>query len=152
VDEPSRSHQRYVRRPGDVVGVVLGPIVFLVCTSLLGRTERIPDWEGDVFRWLNGLPEGLRPFVVPVMQAGTVLAIAGVAVLMLILHRRRAAAIVALAGFGAYFAARGAKLFVGRARPGDLLGEIVLRDNVSGLGFPSGHSAASMAVVLAVIP
>jgi len=152
VDEPSRPRQRYVRRRGDVVGVVLGPVVFFVGTSMLGRVDRLPDWEGSVFRWINGLPDGLRVFKVPVMQAGTVLAIAGVALLLIALRRRRAAAVVVAAGYGAYFVARGAKLFVGRARPGDLLGEIVLRDTVSGLGFPSGHSAASMAVVLAVIP
>lgn len=74
------------------------------------------------------------------------------AVLFLVLRRRRTAVAEVAAGYGAYLIARFAKLFFGRARPGDLLADITLRDEVSGLGFPSGHSAVSMALVLAVLP
>jgi membrane-associated phospholipid phosphatase len=141
-----------VRRRADVVALAISVVVIVVCSSLLGRGEQVPVWEGDLFSSLNGLPDAVRLAVVPVMQVGTVLAIAAVALLFVAIKRRRTAVVVVAAGYGAYLIARFAKLFYGRARPGDLLADITLRDSVSGLGFPSGHSAVSMALVLAVLP
>jgi undecaprenyl-diphosphatase len=135
-----------------VVALVVSVVVAVVCSSLLGRVEQVPAWEGRLFTSINGLPEGVRLVAVPVMQAGAVLAVAAAALLFLALKRRRAAVAVVASGYGAYLIARFAKLFFGRARPGDLLADITLRDEVSGLGFPSGHSAVSMALVLAVLP
>lgn len=135
-----------------MVALVVSVVVAVVCSGLLGRVEQVPDWEGRLFRSINGLPDGVRLVVVPVMQAGTVLPIAAVALLFLVLRRRRTAVAVVAAGYGAYLIARFGKLLFGRARPGELLADITLRDEVSGLGFPSGHSAVSMALVLAVLP
>jgi undecaprenyl-diphosphatase len=140
------------RRRADVVALAVSVIVIVVCSSLLGRVEQVPGWEGRLFSSINGLPDGVRLAVVPVMQVGTVVAIAAVALLFVAVKRRRTAVAVVAAGYGAYLIARFAKLFYGRARPGELLADISLRDTVSGLGFPSGHSAVSMALALAVLP
>ncbi len=141
-----------VRRRGDVVALVASIGVIALSTGVLGPVREVPDAERSVFRALNGLPDGLRPFVVPGMQLGAALAIAIVAVVCVLVRRRRLAAVVAAAGYGAYLIARLSKLLVGRERPGELLDAIQLRDQVTGLGFPSGHSAVSMAIVLAVLP
>ena len=135
-----------------MVALVVSVVVVVVCSSLLGRVEQVPAWEGRAFGSINRLPDGVRLAVVPVMQAGAVLAIAAVALLFVFINRRRTAVAVVAAGYGAYLIARFAKLLFGRARPGELLAEITLRDEVSGLGFPSGHAAVSMALVVVVLP
>jgi undecaprenyl-diphosphatase len=152
VDDPTQPQERSVRRRADIVAVVVGPLVLLICSALLGRVEQVPGWEGRIFGSMNKLPDGVKTLVVPIMQAGTAVAIAAAGILLVVLRRRRAAIVVVAAGYAAYAIARIAKEFVGRARPGDLLDDMILRDTVSGLGFPSGHSAVSIAVVLAVIP
>lgn len=150
VDAPVR--RTVQRRRADVVALAVSILVIVVCSSLLGRVEQVPGWEGRLFSSTNGLPDGVRLAVVPIMHVGTVLAIAAAALFFVAINRRRTAVVVVAAGYGAYLIARFAKLFYGRARPGELLADITLRDTVSGLGFPSGHSAVSMALVLAVLP
>ena len=135
-----------------MIALVASLVLIALSTGVLGPVHEVPAAETDVFHAINGLPDSIRPFVVPVMFLGAALAIGAVAVICVVVRRRRLAAVVATAGYGAYLVARLAKLAVGRERPGDLFETIQLRDEVTGLGFPSGHSAVSMALALAVIP
>lgn len=144
-----------------MVVLVVAGIDLAVSWALMGRTDRVPDEERAVFHALNDLPGWLRTPIQPLMQSGwfgTVLIVAVGAILLGFLshHPRRgavAALAVGLAGTGAYLLARLAKHLVGRGRPGDMLNEVNIRGAAaSGLGFPSGHAAVSMALVLVILP
>ena len=126
--------------------------VFLISIVLLGHVTQVPEWEASLFHSINNLPNGLRPYVVPPMELGSIWAIPVVALACVIVRRRRMAAMAVAAGYGAYGLARAAKLFTGRARPADLLATVHVRDTLSGLGFPSGHAAVATALVCAVLP
>jgi membrane-associated phospholipid phosphatase len=141
-----------VRRRVDAF-VLAGAVgVFLVAIVLLGHVTQVPEWEASLFHSINNLPNGLRPYVVPPMELGSIWAIPVVALACVIVRRRRMAAMAVAGGYGAYGLARAAKLFTGRARPADLLATVHVRDTLSGLGFPSGHAAVATALVCAVLP
>jgi glycosyltransferase 2 family protein len=151
----------YRRRPADAVAACLAALVLGVCLLVMGRVDRVPDEERAVFHAINGLPGWLGSVVEPVMQLGwygavLIAAVAAIAVGFLTHHPRRGAIAglaIGLAGTGAYLAARLAKHLVNRGRPGSMLEEVRIRGAAaSGLGFPSGHSAVSAAIVLVVIP
>ncbi len=136
-------------------------LFLLVSWLVMGRADRVPDAERDVFHSINELPGWLRLVVEPVMQLGwfgsvLIAAVAAIAIGFATRHPRRGAIAglaVGLAGTGGYLAARLAKHAVNRGRPGSMLEEVRIRGAAAaGLGFPSGHSAVSAAIVLLVLP
>lgn len=44
------------RRRADVVAVACSLVVLAISIGLLGRLDRVPEFERDVFRAINGLP------------------------------------------------------------------------------------------------
>lgn len=128
---------------------------------IMGRVDRVPDDERAVFHALNDLPRWVGFVVEPVMQLGwygsvLIAAVAAIAIGFWTHHPRRGA-IAGLAlgagGTAAYLIARVAKHLVNRGRPGSMLEEVRIRGAAAaGLGFPSGHSAVSAAIVLVVLP
>jgi glycosyltransferase 2 family protein len=141
-----------VRRLSDVVALAVAVLVAAASTLALGRVDRIPPAEVAVFQAVNGLPGWVTVVVVPVMQLGVFWAPAVVALVLVALKRRMAGVAVLTAGVGAYVVARLWKMAIGRARPGELLDVIVVRDSADGLGFPSGHAAVATAIVVALVP
>jgi membrane-associated phospholipid phosphatase len=151
----------YRRRRTDVVVLVVSGLVLAASWLMMGRTDRVADEERAVFHAVNDLPGWMRAPIEPVMQSGwfgavLIAAIGAVLVGFLTRHPRRgavAAMAIALAGTAAYVLARLAKHLVGRGRPGDMLEEVRIRGAAaSGLGFPSGHAAVSMALILVILP
>jgi glycosyltransferase 2 family protein len=151
----------YRRRRADAIVALVAVAVLAVAFLVMGRVDRVPQVERDVFHAINDLPGWLGALVEPVMQLGwygavLIVAAAAIVVGFLSRHPRRGAALglaVGLAGTGAYLAARLAKHVVDRGRPGSMLEEVRIRGAAaSGLGFPSGHSAVAAAIVLVVIP
>jgi membrane-associated phospholipid phosphatase len=109
----------------------------------------VPGWEAELFAHVNGLPEGFR-IVWPIMQLGSVVGVAVVAIVAgLWLRRVRVAVAVLVAGGVGYGAARAVKNIVARGRP-SAFGPIIGRENATGFGFVSGHAtvAAAMATVI----
>lgn len=151
----------YRRRAADVVVLVVAGLVLAASWAMMGRADRVAQGERAVFHAINDLPGWLRTPIEPLMQLGwfgTVLIVAVGAVLVgFVSHHPRRGAVAAMAvgpaGAGAYLLARVAKHMVGRGRPGNMLNEVKIRGSAaSGLGFPSGHAAVSMALVLVVLP
>ena len=151
----------YRRRRGDVVVLVVAATVVAVAALIMGRADRVPDEEREVFHAINELPGWIRTPIEPVMQLGWFGSVLIAAIVCLLVgfvsrHPRRGAAAalaVGLAGTGAYLAARLAKHLVNRGRPGSMLEEVRIRGAAaSGLGFPSGHAAVSTAIVLVLLP
>ena len=151
--EPDRTDApRVERRRSDVVVLCVAVIVLLLSTIALGPVERVPDQEAEVFRAINDLPDWIAWLVRPVMQLGVFWAGPLVALVLVVWGRRTAGATVLISTVGAYLLVRASKQMIGRDRPVELIQNLHLRDAAEGLGFPSGHSAVAMALVLALIP
>ncbi|MBI2708101.1 MAG: flippase-like domain-containing protein [Actinobacteria bacterium] len=136
------------RHPGDVFRLVgaLGVLVGLGVAAYGGRVVRA---EADLFRLVNGLPDGLLPVLSPIMQAGTLGAVFGAGAIALLARQRRLAVDLVAAGWVTWTLAKGVKLVVHRSRPGTLLPDVILRGGApaTGHGYVSGHAAVSAALV-----
>ncbi len=123
----------------------------LVGSALAARTGRVGRIEERVFRAANGVSDRVHLPVWFVMQAGS---LAGVFVVSELMVRRRpgggpAARITALTGTAVWGGVKALKPLVGRGRPEDHLVDVAVRGHAqSGLGYPSGHAAVSLAVAL----
>jgi undecaprenyl-diphosphatase len=117
---------------------------------LAARTRRVSPAEERVFRQINGAPDALHVALWPVMQMGSL----GAAFVAAGIVRRqhgdaRRAMIVAGAGTAVWGGVKLIKPLVGRGRPARHLDDVRVRGaEQTGLGFPSGHAAVSMALAL----
>ena len=114
------------RHPGDVLRLVAGLAILLLCTATV-RPHDVGTLETDVFRLANDLPGDLFPAFFVVMQAGNVLAVGVAAAVVAATRRFWLAANLAITGIGVWLAARWIKDQVGRERPDDLLSGTGLR-------------------------
>jgi glycosyltransferase 2 family protein len=140
------------RHPGDVLRLLAGLAILLVCTATV-RPDDVGVLEEDLFRLANDLPDALFPAFWVVMQAGNVLAVGVAAAVVAATRRFWLAANLAITGIGVWLAARWIKDQVGRGRPADLLSDVHLRGHHdSGLGFVSGHAAVAVAIATMIVP
>jgi membrane-associated phospholipid phosphatase len=140
------------RHPGDVLRLLAGLAILLVCTATV-RPDDVGVLETDLFRLANDLPDALFPAFWVVMQAGNVLAVGVAAAVVAATRRFWLAANLAITGIGVWLAARWIKDQVGRGRPADLLSDVHLRGHHdSGLGFVSGHAAVAVAIATMIVP
>jgi uncharacterized membrane protein YbhN (UPF0104 family)/membrane-associated phospholipid phosphatase len=141
------------RHPGDVIRAFLGASV-LVATSVFAHLEDRPGrFETNLFRLVNQMPPFLETGLVPLMQAGSVVAIPVATLLALAARRPRLGRDLAAAGSTAYLLAVALKVIVGRARPEAVLEAVLSRGPPpAGLGFPSGHVAVVAALATAAAP
>ncbi len=140
------------RHPGDILRVVLGALVIAI-TAPLARMDHVSQFETDVFRVFNHLPDGMRYFFEAIMQFGALPVAIGIALVALLFRRKWLALDIALASSAAWVAARLLKDVIGRGRPADVLSDVIVRGpHPSGFGYPSGHAAVSAAVATALGP
>jgi glycosyltransferase 2 family protein len=114
------------------------------------RRPAMPGLEERLFWAVNDAPDGWRPAVRVLMQAGTFATVPAVSATALLLGRRHLAARLAVGGTVAWLTAKAVKRLAGRARPSGVVTDPRLRESISGdLGWVSGH--ATVATTLAVI-
>ena len=78
------------------------------------------------------------------MQAGTFATVPAVSAVALLAGRRRLAVALLASGTAAWLGAKAAKPLAGRARPEGALGDVHLREGITGdLGWVSGHMAVA---------
>ena len=147
-----RGVRRIERRPTDLIWLVAGAVVLLLC-ALPVHADRVNAVEADAFRLVNDLPSAPFPIVWVPMQLGNLLVVPAAIPAALAFRRCRLAAGLALAGAGVYVLAKVVKRFVERGRPSDVLDEVVVRGAAPhGLGFVSGHIAVVTALALVAWP
>jgi len=122
-------------------------------SRLLAKRERIPEVEERIFRAAN---EASDAIVVPtraLMQAGTFGTVPAFSALAFVTGRKRLAAELAVGGTAAWFLAKAAKPFGGRARPAGVLEDVRTREGIEGdLGWVSGHTAVATTLALTASP
>ena len=140
------------RHPGDIVRVVGGAVVFAAGAALAHEGD-VGTGERDLFRLVNDLPKAFEVPLMVVMQAGTLGAVPVAAAACLLARRPKAVLHVGIAGVAAWTMAKVLKPAVNRGRPGDMITDVVIHGaHVSGLGFPSGHSAVAAAIAGSLAP
>jgi undecaprenyl-diphosphatase len=145
--------QRVVR-PLWAVWTAVGGLLLVVACSLVAHSGRVPGWERQVFRAVNGLPGWLyRPMwlvqILGMLGIPVVLAVAA----LLWRRWRLAVALLLLVPLKLFVEMRVLKQLVERGRPGQTEPGAVLR-NVppAGLSFPSGHAIVVFAVAVLLAP
>jgi glycosyltransferase 2 family protein len=123
----------------------------LIASIAASRGAEIVEWERVVFTSIYTLPDFFFPFFFVITQFGSIYTLG---ILMILYVTKRHYHIVLrllMTGTLAYTASGVAKDLWGRARPFELLPDVVSLDYiVRGPGFPSGHTALATALALTI--
>jgi membrane-associated phospholipid phosphatase len=145
---------RRVVRPLWAVWTAAGGLLLLVACSPVAHSGRVPGWERQVFRAVNGLPGWLeRPMwlvqILGMLSIPVVLAAAA----LLWRKWRLAVALLLLVPLKLFVEMRVVKQLVERNRPGQTEPGAVLRDvPPAGLSFPSGHAIVVFTAAVLLAP
>jgi membrane-associated phospholipid phosphatase len=139
------------RRKLDLVLMATGAAMLITSTLLAKR--RVYGWEVAVFQAINGLPDGLRPYLWVLNQYGTAVTIPLATAVALLFRKWLLALSLAISGVAVYLLARVIKEYVNRGRPSVFVEGVVEREMFSpdSLGFPSGHAAVAWAITIIVL-
>jgi membrane-associated phospholipid phosphatase len=144
--------RRLRRRPTDLIWLVAGTAVLLLCAQPV-HPDRVEPFEADAFRLVNDLPSLPFPVVWVPMQLGNFLVVPAAVLAALAFRRWRLALGLGLAGAGVYVLAKVVKRFVERGRPSDVLDDVIVRGAAPhGLGFVSGHIAVVTSLAFVAWP
>jgi membrane-associated phospholipid phosphatase len=132
--------------------LVVGGLIVLATSAVLARRGAY-GWESVIFKAINGLPDGLRPFLWVLNQYGTVVTIPLATAAALLFRRWRMAISFAVSGVVVYWLAKVIKDYVERGRPAALLDGVIERETFHprSLGYPSGHAAVAWAITIIVL-
>lgn len=124
----------------------------LIGATILAWSGALPAWERQLFVDLNSWQGGEVITTIAKILSDAVWAVAFLVAILLVIPRcRRVAWQVAVPAVTTYVIVFLTEIIVGRARPDVLLsGDVALRAQQDGMGFPSGHAAVIMAVVVAL--
>lgn len=126
-----------------------GSLVF--ASAAIIAAGDVTPWEVATTRTAARAPDPLSPMLWAVMQAGTRGALVAVPAVVLIVGRRRAAAVTAGAGAMAWALSAVVKAALRRARPTSATVGADLRDRLESPGFPSSHAAIAAALAVALV-
>jgi membrane-associated phospholipid phosphatase len=157
VHDTSPGSARYLTTFRSPLALVVVAGVGLVSSYVVAVQRPVPEWELELTRWINDVPDGVAEVLYPIMQLGTLAGPAIVAVAIAAFRRDWwLSTATMLTGLVTWFGAKGVKKIVERDRPLGYLPEVIVREgDGTGLGYISGHSAvaASAAIMaMAVIP
>lgn len=129
-----------------------GVVLLTVASVIVAASDSVSIAEEEIFRFFNRWPDWVEYPSWPVMQVGSLAAV-GIAAAVLGVLRRPGAALAAVgAGLGSWALAKVFKALVERGRPQDFFDDAVFRPLWEGPGYPSGHAAVAVALVVVVAP
>jgi membrane-associated phospholipid phosphatase len=139
------------RRKLDLVLMAAGAVVLVTSTLLAKR--RVYGWEVAVFQAINGLPDGLRPYLWVLNQYGTAVTIPVATAVALLFRKWLLALSLAISGVAVYVLAKVIKEYVARGRPSAFVEGVMERETFSpdSLGYPSGHAAVAWAITIVLL-
>lgn len=115
--------------------------------------EHVPALEVEIFRAVNTLPALLFIPVWTLMQFGQLLAVPATMIAALLTRRIRLTVDLGIAGVSAYVLAKVVKEAIPRARPGELIDNVILRSAPGvGNGYVAGHAATAVALATVASP
>jgi undecaprenyl-diphosphatase len=148
----SESSRQKVRRV-EVVAVLGGSVVLAGSWFVAAANQGVLGWEEEIFEWVNDLPDALWPAIWAPMQIGSLIGSLVVVVVTFVMTRQRRLTLAALtASQTAFWSAKVVKQLVSRGRPATLLSNVKLREDASGVGYVSGHTAVAFALAAVLAP
>lgn len=118
---------------------------------LASNGEQMTAWEITIFQAIYGLPGFLHGFFLAITNLGSIYMLGLLLLLYLAKWHYHVVLRLLMTGTLAYVVSGVAKDLWGRARPFELLTDVVSLDYiVRGPGFPSGHMALAVALALTV--
>lgn len=144
-----------VRRPVDAVLIAVGLVVLVAGMIVVGDDGGLPDWEVDLFRAVNDLPDFLHPVLLVFQQFGAIGVAPVIAIVAWLTGRRRLALAAVLVVVSKLILEWAIKATVTRERPATSIGpDINVRGDVqiSGESFVSGHAAMAAGLAMVVAP
>jgi membrane-associated phospholipid phosphatase len=140
------------RHARDAMLVGLGFAV-LALSAIPIDADRVSDFETETFHLINDLPGALYWGIWAVMQFGNFLFVPLAGVAAALLRRLRLAIALLASGTIVWLLAKVIKDAIERGRPGELIGEVILRHApAAGNGFISGHAAVAVAIATVSTP
>ena len=135
------------------VGRPLGALAVLAVSSVLVSDQHIVRGETAVLQAVNGWPRVIGAPLEVVMQLGTLPAAMAITVLVAVITARpRATLALFLASLIAWRLDDVVKEVIERPRPEGHVDGLIVREETSGFGFPSGHTAVAFAVAAVLHP
>ncbi len=141
-------------RPLWAVWTAAGGLLLVVACSLVAHSGRVPGWERQIFRAVNGLPGWLYRPMWLLQLAGVVGTPLLLAIGALVWRKwRLALALALLAPLKLVVELRILKHLVERGRPGqNEPGAILHNVPPAGLSFPSGHAIVAFGIAVLLAP
>lgn len=140
-------------RVGEVVAVLGGAVLLVASWVVVTATDRLPQWEANVFEAVNDLPDWIWPVLWIPMQVGSYVGSLVVVALTALISRDLRLTLAALvASQLAFWLSKAVKGSVLRGRPASLLPDVHLREDAHGLGYVSGHAAVAFALAAVLAP
>ena len=128
----------------------IAALLLFVIALIASRPAAVSDIEADIFFAVHNFPEALFPLFYVITQAGSIYMLGGLLVLYALRKRYHIVIRLLMTGTLAYLLAGFGKSLWGRARPGELLDNVMVLDYIQGPGFPSGHVALATALALTI--
>lgn len=145
-----KKNNKKSRRISPTVQLLLAMGLFGVAV-FASNGEEMSALETSIFQAIYGLPEFLHPFFLAITQLGSIYTLGVLLVLYLAKQHYHVVLRLLMTGALAYMLSGVAKDLWGRARPYELLTDVVSLDYfVRGPGFPSGHMALAVALALTI--
>lgn len=140
------THKKILHSPNSHL---LAAVLLFCLSAFLARDGAISTIEKEIFSHIYGWPDFLTPIFLVITQAGNIYLLLILSLFGLSRTYYRMVLRLLLTSVLAYLLAGLAKDLVGRARPLELLDDVIYRDFfVRGPGFPSGHVAIATALAL----
>lgn len=131
--------------------IALATVVLAICT-VIAANRQVSLFEGQILDVIYRLPGPLTDIMYAVTQTGSAGAVLVIAATTFVLKRKRLAATLLANTLVTYIIVTIIKELVARPRPAEILSGITVRlDQVTGFGFPSGHTATATVLALTLM-
>ncbi len=140
------------QRPGDII-VIFILFILLIVYSFTARYFPLDQLDIQIFRAINESTIELRPLITIFLYMGTYPGAITFLLISLWKRNKRLAEGILITTLILFLLEFSLKLIVGRDRPGGLIEDVILREQLfASFGFPSGHTALSVALALIISP
>ena len=134
------------------VSALVGLVIFALSASF-AHAHTITGLEKQLFDFIYGWPDGLRPVFLAITQLGSAWMIIILPLVAWANRQRGLATRLFINGFVTFILVEIIKEMVGRPRPIFLLPGVIQREAfITGLGFPSGHTALATVMAVTLLP
>lgn len=143
-----KKNKKHPYKFGPTAQVIAAATLFALAVIASGDGV-IAQWEINLFQLVYNLPDFLRPFFLVITQFGSIFVLGALLLIYVFKQRYHIVLRLMMTALLAYLASGFAKDIWGRARPHEILTDVVNLDYiVRGPGFPSGHTALATAMAL----